>query len=70
MGNSAIDHIFEMCGLEEGVIGDAHGKACRVWVAWGSIVVYPLYHPAAAIYNRKLLGELEMDMEELAELLG
>ncbi len=70
MGNSAIEYIFEMFGLEEGVIGDVHGKACRVNAAWGSIVVYPFYHPAAAIYNRKLLGELEMDMEELAALLG
>jgi DNA polymerase len=70
MGNSAIEYIFEMFGLEEGVIGDVHGKACRVNAAWGSIVVYPLYHPAAAIYNRKLLGELEMDMEGLAALLG
>ena len=70
MGNSAIEHIFEMFSLEEGVIGDVHGKACRVGAAWGSITVYPLYHPAAAIYNQKLLGELEMDIEGLAALLG
>jgi uracil-DNA glycosylase family 4 len=69
MGNSAIEHIFEMFGLEDGVIGDVHGKAYRVKVAWGGITLYSLYHPAAAIYNRNLLGELERDMEGLATLL-
>jgi len=70
MGNSAIEHIFEMFSLEDGVIGDVHGKAYRVKAAWGSITAYPLYHPAAAIYNRKLIGELETDMDGLATLLG
>lgn len=70
MGNSAIEHIFEMFSLEDGVIGDVHGKAYRVKRAWGGITLYPLYHPAAAIYNQNLLGELEMDMEGLATLLG
>jgi uracil-DNA glycosylase family 4 len=69
MGNSAIEHIFEMFGLEDGVIGDVHGKAYKVKAAWGGITLYPLYHPAAAIYNRNLLGELERDMEGLATLL-
>jgi DNA polymerase len=70
MGNSAIEHIFERFGLEKVVIGDVHGKVCRVRAAWGRVVVYPLYHPAAAIYNRKLLSELERDMAGLAVLLG
>jgi DNA polymerase len=70
MGNSAIEYIFEMFSLEDGVIGDVHGKAYRVKAAWGSITIYPLYHPAAAIYNRKLIGVLETDMDGLATLLG
>jgi uracil-DNA glycosylase len=70
MGNSAIEHIFEMFGLEDGVIGEIHGTAYRVKAAWGGITLYPLYHPAAAIYNRNLIGELEMDVEGLATLLG
>ena len=70
MGNSATEHILEVFGLEDGVIGDVHGKAYRVKAAWGGITLYPLYHPAAAIYNHNLLGELEADMEGLATLLG
>jgi len=69
MGNSAVEHIFEKYGLGDSVIGDVHGKLLRVKARWGEIVVYPLYHPAAAIYNRKLLGELEGDMKRLAALL-
>ena len=69
MGNSAIEHVFERFSLEKCVKGHAHGKACRARASWGEVVVYPLYHPAAAIYNRKLLTELEKDMAGLARLL-
>jgi len=69
MGNSAVEYIFEKYGLGEAVIGDVHGNSHDVKAEWGEIVVYPLYHPAAAIYNRKLLGELEADMRKLAALL-
>jgi DNA polymerase len=69
MGNSAVEYIFAKYGLGEAVIGDVHGKPQRVKAQWREIVIYPLYHPAAAIYNRKLLGELEEDMKNLAALL-
>jgi len=52
------------------VIGAAHGKPIRVQAPWGEVVIFPLYHPAAATYNRKLLSELERDMVELSRLLA
>lgn len=69
MGNSAIEYIFERYVLGAAVIGDVHGKPREVETPWGKVVVFPLYHPAAAIYNRKLLVELEADMAALARLL-
>jgi DNA polymerase len=69
MGNSSVDYVFGRFGLTKGVIGDVHGRAVVVKAPWGELVVFPLYHPAAAIYNRRLLGELEADMVELAGLL-
>jgi uracil-DNA glycosylase family 4 len=69
MGNSAIEYIFEKYGWDKAVIGDVHGKPIEVKAPWGKVVVFPLYHPAAAIYNKKLLGELEADMAALARLL-
>ncbi len=70
MGNSAIGRVFERFTIEGSVIGDTHGKPIRVRAPWGEVVIFPLYHPAAAIYNRKLLGELERDMVELSRLLA
>jgi len=50
------------------VIGDAHGRVYEVEMRWGKVKLMPLYHPAAAIYRRHLLGDLEKDMKKLAEL--
>lgn len=69
MGNSAITYIFDVYGLGKAVIGDVHGKLREVEAPWGRVGVFPIYHPAAAIYNRKLLGELKADMTALAMLL-
>jgi len=69
MGNSAIKFLFERYGLGEAVIGDVHGKPIKVEMPWGRVLVFPLYHPAAAIYNRKLLEVLEADMKTLVALL-
>lgn len=70
MGNSAMGHVFGRFGLGAAVIGDVHGRPRRVEAPWGEVVVFPLFHPAAAIYDRGLLGELEADMVLLARLLG
>jgi DNA polymerase len=69
MGNSALEFLFERYDLGDVVIGDVHGKSFEVEAPWGRVVIFPLYHPAAAIYNRKLMWELEADMKALAALL-
>jgi len=69
MGNSAIEYIFNKYDLGVTVIGDVHGKSYEIETPWGRVIIFALYHPAAAIYNRKLLGELETDMANLARLL-
>ncbi len=69
MGNSSLEYFYKRYGLEEIVIGDAHGKPVKILTSWGEAILYPLYHPAAGIYNRKLLGELGADMTSLTELL-
>jgi len=65
MGNSALSFFQSLYGLEEIVIGDAHGKLYDVNASWGTVKLIPLYHPAAAIYKRDLLGELMEDMKKL-----
>jgi len=69
MGNSALDSVLMRYGLPETVIGEVHGKCFEINTSWGKTKIFPLYHPAAAIYNRKLLNYLEEDMRRLGELI-
>ena len=68
MGNSSLSYFQERFGLEKQVIGDVHGEVFEIDAPWGKIKLFPLYHPAAAIYRRHLLGELEEDMKKLGEI--
>jgi uracil-DNA glycosylase family 4 len=68
MGNSALSYFQSRYGLIEEPIGEAHGKVFEVEASWGMVKLIPLYHPAAAIYKRQLLGDLEKDMKKLATL--
>lgn len=68
LGNSSLSYFQGRYGLEPAVIGDAHGVPLVVQERWGPVTLLPLYHPAAAIYNRRLLSELEEDMRQLPGL--
>lgn len=68
MGNSPLAYFQGRYGLDRKAIGDVHGEAFTVKESWGEVIMMPLYHPAAAIYNRKLLQRLEEDMRKLSRL--
>ena len=73
LGNFATKFVlggFSVSGMKkiEG-ISKLHGKKFEVEFEGRKISVYPMYHPAAAIYNRKLIEELKKDFEELGKLL-
>ena len=68
MGNSSLSYFQERFGLEKQVIGDVHGRVFEIDAPWGKNKMFPLYHPAAAIYRRHLLGELKEDMKKLGKL--
>jgi DNA polymerase len=46
-----------------------HGQARRTCVGEHPTVLYPLYHPAAALYNARLRPELEADIGRIPALL-
>ena len=46
-----------------------HGRARRARIGDLEIVLYPLYHPAAALYNARLRPELEADIARIPDLL-
>jgi DNA polymerase len=47
-----------------------HGQEQELTIAGRSVLLYPLYHPAAALYTPAMLNVLETDFARLPELLG
>jgi uracil-DNA glycosylase family 4 len=69
MGNSSVGHFLRMFGLDNAKIGDIHGSVFSVEASWGEVILFPLYHPAAVLYNRALEQELRDDFASLKGLL-
>jgi DNA polymerase len=68
MGNCALSYFQSYYGFGKEVIGDAHGIVYEIETSWGKIKLIPLYHPAAAIYRRNLIGVLEKDIKKMVRL--
>ena len=47
-----------------------HGQEQRVTLGGNAVLLYPLYHPAAALYTPAMLKVLEEDFARLPQLLG
>jgi DNA polymerase len=47
-----------------------HGQEQEVTLGGRRVLLYPLYHPAAALYTPTMLAVLEQDFRRLPELLG
>jgi DNA polymerase len=47
-----------------------HGQEQALTIAGRGVLLYPLYHPAAALYTPAMLKVLESDFARLPELLG
>ena len=69
MGNSSVSHILKKYRLENAPIGDIHGSPFTVNAAWGEVKIFPLYHPAAILYNRSLESEMVKDFKALRKMM-
>ena len=47
-----------------------HGQEQELTIAGRSLLLYPIYHPAAALYTPAMLKVLESDFARLPELMG
>jgi uracil-DNA glycosylase len=47
-----------------------HGQEQETTIGSRTVLLYPLYHPAAALYTPAMLKVLEADFARLPELLG
>lgn len=71
LGRFAMDFMirqYDLPGKGE-KIGQLHGKVLVGRADYGEIRVFPLYHPAAVFYNRKLEPVLEEDFRRMTALL-
>jgi len=66
LGNHATK---QLSGKETGITR-VHGQEQRLKVGSLDVVLYPLYHPAAALYTPAMFKVLEEDFARLPELLG
>ena len=60
LGNSPL---FAITGKKN--IGEVHGEAMEITINQKGALLFPLYHPAAVIYNRSLMETYEKDLQEL-----
>ena len=51
-------------------VAQTHGQVRRAELAGRDITLLPLYHPAAALHNARLLPALQADVQRLGEMLG
>jgi uracil-DNA glycosylase len=51
-------------------ISQVHGHEVPIQIADRTVLLYPLYHPAAALYTRSMLGTLEADFARIPALLA
>ena len=51
-------------------ITQVHGREQRVTLGGMGVTLYPIFHPAAALYTPRMLQVLEEDFRRIPELLG
>jgi uracil-DNA glycosylase family 4 len=51
-------------------ITQVHGREQRVTLGGMNVTLYPIFHPAAALYTPRMLEVLEADFRRIPELLG
>jgi len=66
LGNHATK---QLSGKDIGITR-VHGQEQQLKVGSLDVLLYPLYHPAAALYTPRMLEVLESDFRRLPELLG
>ncbi|PIR86252.1 uracil-DNA glycosylase [Candidatus Kaiserbacteria bacterium CG10_big_fil_rev_8_21_14_0_10_43_70] len=67
LGRFAMDYIMRKFDLSFEIepISTAHGKKYEAETNYGKVMIVPLYHPAAAIYNQSLKETLREDFKIL-----
>ncbi len=70
LGRYSSKYLLEKFGLlaeASRSISELHGQAFPARADYGKVTIIPLYHPAAAIYNQKLISALKEDFKILSK---
>lgn len=67
LGRISMKYVFTKAGIENQLdtIGAMHGKVYEGTLSYGKVILLPLYHPAAALYNPKNRTVLFDDFKKL-----
>ena len=65
LGRHSTSYILSQCGLETAGITKLHGRKYDVELLGFKILLIPMYHPAAVLYNPKYRSALERDFQLL-----
>lgn len=70
LGRYSMQYLLPRFGLGDVLrpISQGHGQLFQGQASFGPVQILPLYHPAAAIYNRGLLDDLKIDFQKLKNL--
>ncbi len=69
LGRHSAEYMFTKYGKEFPGITKARGQAYKVDSLFGHFILFPVYHPAATIYNQQLRPVLEGDFRTLADIV-
>lgn len=70
LGNTPLKAVLTLGAEATKTIGEAHGRVLTLCIDGAKMALFPLYHPASAIYNRALLPTLQADLVALGEYIG
>jgi uracil-DNA glycosylase family 4 len=69
MGRFSAAVILEQFGMSPGRISEIHGRAFRAETSHGSVILFPVYHPAVITHNPPLKSDLVQDFQRLQTVL-
>ncbi|OHA60497.1 MAG: hypothetical protein A2556_01620 [Candidatus Vogelbacteria bacterium RIFOXYD2_FULL_44_9] len=67
LGRFSMSYLLNKYFLPASTISEMHGQVIETQEKYGPVVIVPLYHPAASIYNQKLKETLKADFAVLKQ---
>lgn len=70
LGRHSTRTLLGLHGIAASSIMAVRGEIFRLEEKWGTVLLFPTLHPAAALYNPRLRGLLEKDFKKIARHAG